>query len=276
MKMKTISPEKWIEMLQNPQTGIKLPNYGYRTVEANWGFNRRILDGHLVWVILGGQCRGVIQDTEIDLETGHMLWLAPGIIHDFFLPDIGHPMRLYFFRIHIGNADTELTIDRPYLLSSNANQFVSIAARLFDEHAHNLFLRESCIRSLFALLLAGIVRGSSQKNRDSLRILTRDQRQRIIDFFQEHVAKHVRPADLAQLLNLSPVYFARIFRNTFGCSPRKWLVKERMRLAASMIDEYDLNITQIARRLGYEEVFLFSRQFKEIYGKSPLAFRKRA
>jgi AraC-like DNA-binding protein len=275
MKTISVTPNQWIQYLLDPATNIPLAWRGYQTVKPGWRFDRRILDGHLIWVILGGRGKGIIENTEINLEAGHMLWLAPGIIHDFFLPDKEQPLRLYFFRIQIVSHDSFLTINEPFLQSEDAAQHASIASRLFDELAHNLELRDTSIRSLFALILTGIIRGASQKNPESLRVLSRDQRQRIADYFQDHAGEHVRPSDLAQLLNFSPIYFARIFRNTFGCSPRKWLVKERMRLAASMIDEYDLNVTQIARRLGYEEVFLFSRQFKEIYGKSPLAFRKR-
>ena len=46
-----------------------------------------------------------------------------------------------------------------------------------------------------------------------------------------------------------------------------------MRRARMLLTESGNSIGWIADRLGYRDVYFFSRQFKRFHGKSPTAFR---
>ncbi len=43
------------------------------------------------------------------------------------------------------------------------------------------------------------------------------------------------PAKQAREAGLSPDYFSRLFKHTFGLPPREWLVREKMRKAAQLL-----------------------------------------
>lgn len=81
------------------------------------------------------------------------------------------------------------------------------------------------------------------------------------------------PDELARVAQLSPPYFTRLFTRTFGRSPRRFLLEERMRLASVRLLESSASVSQIARELGYADVFAFSRQFKAVQGQNPTAYR---
>src|SRR5262249_30238612 len=104
--------------------------------------------------------------------------------------------------------------------------------------------------------------------------LTEGQRGRLLEYARGNVADWPSPADLADQVDLTPAYFARVFRDSFGRSPRQWLVEVRSHQAARLLPESTLSITEAADRLGYRDVFLFSRQFKQVMGLSPKAYRR--
>lgn len=54
----------------------------------------------------------------------------------------------------------------------------------------------------------------------------------------------------------------------------EWLVRERLRWAAQRLSESDIAIGDLARQLGYPDIFSFSRQFKQVHGVSPRAHRR--
>jgi transcriptional regulator GlxA family with amidase domain len=52
------------------------------------------------------------------------------------------------------------------------------------------------------------------------------------------------------------------------------MLQVRLERARTLLEETSMPIGQIAHALGYEEVFLFSRQFKQQYGYSPRQARQ--
>jgi AraC-like DNA-binding protein len=52
-------------------------------------------------------------------------------------------------------------------------------------------------------------------------------------------------------------------------------MRQRLHYAAQRLLESGLNVTEAALELGYSDVFLFSRQFKQVLGCSPRTYRQR-
>ena len=59
-----------------------------------------------------------------------------------------------------------------------------------------------------------------------------------------------------------------------GMSPNKLLVSERMRIAADMLADGELNISEIAYKVGFPEASYFNKCFKQYYGVAPSKYRK--
>jgi AraC family transcriptional regulator of arabinose operon len=77
---------------------------------------------------------------------------------------------------------------------------------------------------------------------------------------------------LAAGCNLSVRQLQRIFQNSLGCTPQKWLndlrifrAQERLLLGAS--------VKQTAFDMGYRDVSYFCHQFKRLCGVTPSEFR---
>jgi len=99
-----------------------------------------------------------------------------------------------------------------------------------------------------------------------------DQR-RIQAYYAETYKSWPTVAQMAQFLNYSPDYFARLFRRTFGVSLKTWMVQQRIYQGARLLAETHLTLTEVAFELGYKEVYSFSRQFKQVMGKTPRRWR---
>lgn len=78
---------------------------------------------------------------------------------------------------------------------------------------------------------------------------------------------------LAGKLGMSVRSLRRNFKRKLGVSPHQFLIEQRVRHARQKLLETDVPIKQIARELGYSDVYYFSRQFKHLTGISPAAFR---
>ncbi|MFP4044582.1 MAG: helix-turn-helix domain-containing protein [Rhodosalinus sp.] len=106
--------------------------------------------------------------------------------------------------------------------------------------------------------------------------LDRDQRRRLETWCAAHIRHRIEPGDLARVLGLSGDDCARRFRATYGCAPRTWLVRERLRHVAVVLRENDAALDDIARSFGHADQNLMGRQFRGAYGCSPGRYRRKA
>jgi AraC-like DNA-binding protein len=81
--------------------------------------------------------------------------------------------------------------------------------------------------------------------------------------------------ELARELGWSRSHFDREFSKYVGKPPNQFLVSCRMVEARRFLENSEMRVGEIAERLGYRDIYFFSRQFKGFFGMSPAAYRQR-
>lgn len=80
---------------------------------------------------------------------------------------------------------------------------------------------------------------------------------------------------LANEMKCSRAHFSRLFKQFTGVSTRDFISNTRIETAKTMLYTSNYTVGQIAELLGYQDIYYFSRHFKEKAGLSPTAFRFR-
>jgi two-component system response regulator YesN len=94
-------------------------------------------------------------------------------------------------------------------------------------------------------------------------------------FVQEHYADpDVTLEQAAERLQVSPVYFGRVFKQELGISFGHYLTQTRMKRAIQLLTATDLSVLDVAERVGYHSQHYFSTSFRKQFGMSPLQYRK--
>lgn len=97
--------------------------------------------------------------------------------------------------------------------------------------------------------------------------------ERAMRYLQERVDGHVHVAELAALVGISPSHLAALFRQATGGGVLAHHLSLKMARARRLLDTTDLTVAEIARQVGMDDPFYFSRQFRKIHGASPTAYR---
>jgi len=79
---------------------------------------------------------------------------------------------------------------------------------------------------------------------------------------------------LARSVGVSRATFARRFTEHLGEPPLAYLTRWRMVLAAKEIASGEYLVSEVARRVGYDSEFAFSRAFKRHHGVAPTRYRR--
>lgn len=90
-----------------------------------------------------------------------------------------------------------------------------------------------------------------------------------IQIMQNNLYQRLTVEELARGVNLSPSYFAALFKKDMGASPIDYFINLKMKKAAQLLNENNLKIRSIALSLGYDDPYYFSRIFKKCIGLSP-------
>lgn len=81
-------------------------------------------------------------------------------------------------------------------------------------------------------------------------------------------------SEIARRLNLERTYFSYIFKKKIGVSPKKYILDFRMREAVNLLENYGYNVSVAAASVGYSDIYVFSKMFKQYYGVSPTEYLK--
>lgn len=96
-----------------------------------------------------------------------------------------------------------------------------------------------------------------------------------IFYMRENMYQKLTLEQLAAETGFSPSHFSLLFRNKTGRSPMDYLIYLRIQRACQYLDHTDYRVQEIAREVGYDDPYYFSRLFKKVMNSSPSEYRKK-
>lgn len=96
-----------------------------------------------------------------------------------------------------------------------------------------------------------------------------------LDHINRHFDEPLRLPTLAKLAGMSVYQFDQRIRSLFHVTVGQYLVKVRIDAACQRLTGSTDGVARIALDCGYSDQSAFSRQFKQVVGMSPAAYRKR-
>ncbi|WP_445638363.1 AraC family transcriptional regulator [Nostoc sp. DSM 114161] len=96
----------------------------------------------------------------------------------------------------------------------------------------------------------------------------------VLEYIDAHLERDIKLADLAQLLNMSQFHFSHLFKQAMGIAPYQYLLGQRIERAKQLLKKSDRSIIEIALVCGFNSHSHLSKQFRQITGMTPKAYRQ--
>lgn len=103
--------------------------------------------------------------------------------------------------------------------------------------------------------------------------LPRFKLRRAIEYVNENMVEDISFRDVAAHLRMSAYHFARLFKQSTGESPQRYIVRCRIERAKALLSEARLPISEVAFEVGYKSQSHFTTCFGRVTGVTPAAFR---
>ncbi len=151
-----------------------------------------------------------------------------------------------------------------------------IAMLLLAELKSNGIIGRLYVESLTQVLVIHLLRHYSavtQTITPKQESLTRVQLRQAIDYIHTHLERDLSLIELASVVNISPTYFASLFKRATGISPHQYVIQQRVERAKLMLSKTHLAIADIALEVGFSSQSHLTQQFKRLTGMTPKQVR---
>lgn len=257
-------------------------------IEGEMHLDRRIIFDYELLYLERGELAVRIEDERHTLRPGDIVLLKPGKEHAF----VGSSGECWMPHMHFDAmyaddfADVPINF-KPWSDCSAAERRMTrpdvLGERLglpdiirIDNHGEVLDNLRRLIRSfdrpdedapllrkmLVLRMLYAILKGLEERE-DPLLRRHRLALDRAAAFIAEHAAEEIRLSELAKQATLSLYHFSRLFKQRFGVSPHRFQMRCRMERAKELLLYSRLSMTAIAEKVGYANVYAFSKAFKQ-------------
>lgn len=129
-----------------------------------------------------------------------------------------------------------------------------------------------------SLALAAYVRGRYAAGNSCARTralrFSGTQLRRVLDYLRVHIGSDFGIDEMAGTLEISARHFTRLFRNSFGTTPHRYLIAERVKFAKILLRRRRVPIVDIAARLGFASQSHFTQVFRRETGVPPSRYRR--
>jgi AraC-like DNA-binding protein/mannose-6-phosphate isomerase-like protein (cupin superfamily) len=270
--VRRVSHKKWFALLGR-ETLVDPWTYGYTDEAWTDGVEVRTVPEHVFYFVTDGASEIVFPDRCVPVRRGSFIWIMPGVTHSTRPLAKSEPVRNYWARLKITSPGGRLfRIKEDFILQEDAWASIPYIKQIVDELQAPHPFQAVRLRAVLQLLTSWAIRPTNHIPQRE-RPLIAQQRVRLIQYIEAHDG-NVTPDMLAKVLDLSPAYFSRVFRSAFGVAPKVWIVQQRIHFATVLLASTELSLKEMASRLGYSDFFHFSRQFKQVIGVSPRAYRE--
>ncbi len=96
----------------------------------------------------------------------------------------------------------------------------------------------------------------------------------VMNYISEHYCEKIYIEKLSDMINVSPDYFTKMFKDSIGKTPIEYINGMRINRSMSLLTNTELSMTEIAEATGFSGPNYFHKIFKQYMHTSPLVFRK--
>lgn len=247
---------------------------GYEKCAPDFKLNRTNYPYYAVLYTLSGKCTYETADKSYKLTPGTLSLIIAGEDHRYIC-DPNDPME-HIFITFTGSEVKQLLaentlaerrafrVQQPDRVQFFMDSILQHGSEKF-EYSHKL-----CCSYLRTMLMeqAAVIASSDEYMSMSLSTYRRCRR-----YMDEHFSTIKSPSQVADACKINVRYMAQLFKDYDRITPREYITRLKLNRAAQLLLNTDWHIKTIARLVGFDDPYHFSRNFKRMFDISPRNFK---
>lgn len=245
---------------------------GTNKCEPLYSYEHFVKNRIIIHFVLNG--KGIVRLNGKTYHVGpHQIFLIPDSIRTYYQADKDDPWE--YIWIHIGGPKIPQILKEAGLTPSHPVYSPTACADVIEDLARDIVKNYNrqyyCVGTLYKIC-DYMIENSAYKEEPNIEnslIYVKN----VISYIQLKYSENIKIEDIAFSLGLNRSYLTRLFKDATGYSLQDYLLTYRMKMAAKMLADNTISVTDIASHVGYVDTFTFSKAFKRHFGMSPSSYR---
>lgn len=217
-----------------------------------------------------GRMQAIFEHETLSLASGDLLIIPPGFKHAFEYN--AQPFSTWSLKFKLRGLAGNFPVRKlpPEPVFRQARYFIETVFKGIDTQEQQVppqdFKQLVFIESLLCALVSYIYMDNGKES-----FSLADKVKSII---KARNGKTLTAAEAAEKLGYSRNHLSLLFKQKYGMPLKTFIDRERIETAKSLLAYTEMNISETAQAMGFNDVYYFSNFFKRLTGKSPLNYLK--
>lgn len=229
---------------------------------------------NLIHYILKGKGKFIINQKTYELEAGSGFFIPPNEV-TYYQADAEDPWEYVWVGFEGMYSEkyfkqADITVENPVFTDPS-----EYTKNLFREIADCAFLEKNTLNmrvtGLVMLFFSQILLQTQPEN---IKLKSGETYvNHALEYIENNYWHKISMDELAHHININRTYLCKLFKKYTGISPNQYILKVKMERAKEFLHDPRLKISDIARSVGYDDLFTFSKAYKRIMGHAPSFYK---
>lgn len=232
------------------------------------------IDYHILY-ITHGLCATEINNQSINIGAGNIILFKPYEKQKYSFYAHDHSVSCY---IHFSGTECRNLL-KQFCLYDNQVTYVGVnnaLENIFSEMEYEYMLKREYYSEICASLLLRFLATAgrlAKYHQSTVNLKAQKNMDAVCKYMHTNFQENHNLQFFADMCNLSVGRFSHAFKECTGLSPKAYMTQIKIDNACKLLERTDLNISEVAKVVGIEDVNYFSRIFKQHTGHTPKYYK---
>lgn len=269
---------KILRNIKRQTNDLYIVHCGIQKCSPGYTYNHKVPNEYHLHFVIDGKGSLTVNDNTYSIQKNDIFLIPKGAFFNYHA-DYDDPWT-YAWVTFDGNmaseylAHTHLTTAIPLIHSAIPTDcYLPLIQSILDANQltfANEIKRVAILYEIFAMLIES--QNSIQTNCDNLDYSNDAYIDYALHFIKSNY-KTITVSELANYIGINRSYLTTLFKKKLNVSPKQYLISFRLSESTKLLKNTDMNISEIAEAVGYENAHSYSKAFKQTYGVTPNTYR---